>query len=98
MEHTHEHPHHEHHHHHHPEHLPIKIFIDEKPHEVHHHRRTGKQLKEIGHVPLEGYDLFLERHNEDDKKIRDEEEVELHHHERFFSAKCVLNPGDGNNA
>ncbi|MFC1404986.1 MULTISPECIES: multiubiquitin domain-containing protein [Streptacidiphilus] len=72
----------------------ICIVIDRVRYEVTHRRMTGSQLRAVPTPPVPAdRDLWLDRPDEQDKKIADDEVVRLYDGIRFFTAPGRINPG-----
>ena len=65
------------------EHEGVDVFINGDPYHFDSHRTTGKKIKERAGIP-DDYSLYLRREGENEP-IRDDEEVDLHEGEHFFS-------------
>ena len=86
-EHGHEHHHEEHHHH-------FEIQIDRVHYTVTMQRMTGLQLRHVPNPPIgHDRDLFEVVPGGSDRKIGDEQEVEIRNGLRFFTAPAQINPG-----
>lgn len=78
----------EHHHGHHE----VEIFVDKKRYSVERGTMTGSELKGLAGIPQD-YELWLERPGDQDKRIENNESVELKSGMKFFSVPPVINPG-----
>jgi hypothetical protein len=84
------HEHTEHLHHHPTHHLePVRVHVNEKPVHLKGHHHTGLQIKEAAkaqYVKIElDFLLYLLRHHEPNKSIRDDEEVHINEESRFHA-------------
>ena len=61
----------------------VKVFIDGKAYRFESHVVTGREIKEKAHIP-DDHSLYL-RHEGSNEPITDDEQVELHEGEHFFS-------------
>lgn len=61
----------------------VDVFINGNPYHFDSHRTTGKKLKERAGI-ADNDSLYLRREGENEP-IRDDEEVDLHEGEHFFS-------------
>jgi len=79
----------------HPEHLiTINIQIDRVHYKVHKKSMTGAELRYVPDTPIQpDRDLFQVIPGGPDRKIGDEEVVELRDGIRFFTAPGQINPG-----
>ena len=86
---------HEHHHEHHKEHHhEFEIQIDRVHYKVKMERMTGLQLRHVPNPPIgPDRDLFEVVPGGSDRKIGDEQEVEIRNGLRFFTAPAQINPG-----
>ena len=72
----------------------ITIQIDRVHYEVDTTDMTGEQLRHLPKPPIgPDRDLFEVVPGHSDRKIRDDEEVELRNGTRFFTAPAHINPG-----
>lgn len=84
----------QHEHEHHPEHHGFEIQIDRQHFTVRERFRTGLQLRHLPTPPIgPDRDLFEVVPGGSDRKIRDDEEVEMRNGLRFFTAPAQINPG-----
>jgi len=86
----------EHHlrHEHHPEHHEFRIQIDRVHYTVTKRVMTGEQLRHVPSPPIgPDRDLFEVVPGGTDRKIADNEEVEIRDGKRFFTAPAQINPG-----
>ena len=75
-----------------PEH--IQIQIDRVHYEVDVTQMTGEQLRQLPKPPIgPDRDLFEVLPGHSDRKIENNEEVELRNGTRFFTAPAHINPG-----
>ena len=89
-----EHEEHEHHHELHPKHHEFHIQIDRVHYTVTKHFMTGEQLRHVPSPPIgPDRDLFEVIPGGTDRKISDNEEVEIRDGKRFFTAPAQINPG-----
>src|SRR6202142_323786 len=90
-----EHEKNEHHHEHHkPEHHEFHIQIDRVHYKVHKHIMTGLELRHVPKPPIgPDRDLFEVVPGGTDRKILDDEKVEIRDGKRFFTAPAQINPG-----
>jgi Multiubiquitin len=65
------------------EHQPVTVVINDKHVTFPNGDVTGRQIKEAAGIPLD-YSLYL-RHPGDNEPISNDELVELHEGDRFFS-------------
>jgi hypothetical protein len=80
---------HEHHHEHH-----LEIQIDRRHYTVHKSHMTGLELRHVPSPPIgPDRDLFEVVPGGSDRKIGDEEVVEIRNGLRFFTAPAQINPG-----
>lgn len=63
--------------------LGVEVFIDGKPYHFESHDVTARQIKAKAGIP-DNYSLYLRREGSNEP-IADDEKVELHHGEHFFS-------------
>jgi len=63
--------------------LGVEVFIDDKSYRFETHETTGRQIKEKAHIP-DNYSVYLRREGSNEP-IADDERVELHNGEHFFS-------------
>jgi hypothetical protein len=83
---------------HHEEHRNPEIIIDERPYRAPSDDMTGEQLRDLANPPIgEDRDLWLERPDDQDVLIRNDERVELRSGMRFFSTPRHINPGRSRN-
>lgn len=61
----------------------VEIFIDAKPYHFDSDEVTGRQIKAKAGIP-DQYSLYLRKEGENEP-IRDDEQVELHDGQHFFS-------------
>lgn len=74
----------------------IRIQIDRVHYEVHVTHMTGEQLRRLPQPPIgPDRDLFEVVPGHPDRKIENNEEVELRNGTRFFTAPAHINPGRG---
>jgi hypothetical protein len=72
----------------------IKIQIDRVHYEVHVTYMTGEQLRHLPQPPIgPDRDLFEVVPGHSDRKIENNEVVELRNGSRFFTAPAHINPG-----
>jgi len=72
----------------------IYIFIDRTRYEVTRARMTGAELRNVPQPPVApDRELWLDRLDEQDKKIADDKTVHLDEGMRFFTAPGRINPG-----
>lgn len=73
----------------------VQITIDKKRYES-PTPTTGHALYELAKIPA-GYDLFRETHGGGDDEFvpNNDQKIELHEGEKFYSAQSTLNPGRG---
>lgn len=72
----------------------ITIQIDRVHYEVDVKQMTGEQLRHLPQPPIgPDRDLFEVVPGHSDRKIGDDEEVELRNGTRFFTAPAHINPG-----
>jgi hypothetical protein len=84
---THEEHHHKHHHH-------FEIQIDRKHYPVEKKELTGHELRHLPHPPIgPDRDLFEVIPGGSDRKIADDQIVEMRNGLRFFTAPAQINPG-----
>ena len=77
-----------------PEHHRFQIQIDRTHYTVTQRRMTGEQLRRVPPTPIgPDRDLFEVVPGGTDRKIGDEEEVEIRDGLRFFTAPRQINPG-----
>jgi len=92
QQHEHHHEHHEHEHH--REHHHFEIQIDRQHFTVKERFRTGLQLRHLPTPPIgPDRDLFEVVPGGSDRKIANDEEVEMRNGLRFFTAPAQINPG-----
>jgi hypothetical protein len=85
---------HKHHHEHHEEKHEFHIQIDRHHYTVKHHEMTGEQLRHLPHPPIgPERDLFEVVPGGTDRKIANDERVEIRDGKRFFTAPAQINPG-----
>ncbi|GAA3797036.1 multiubiquitin domain-containing protein [Streptomyces phyllanthi] len=73
---------------------PITLHIDRIAYTVTRKRMTGQELRALPTPPVApDRDLWLDRIDEQDKKIADDEVVRLRDGIRFFTAPGRINPG-----
>ena len=65
------------------EHRPAEVVINDKKYVFEHHHRTGLEIKEKAGIPAD-YSLYR-RMPGDNEPISNEETVDLHDGEHFFS-------------
>lgn len=65
------------------DHGEIVVFIDGKQYHFESDDATGRQIKEKAEIP-DNYSLYLRREGSNEP-IADDERIELHHGEHFFS-------------
>jgi Multiubiquitin len=81
-------------HEHHPEHHEFHIQIDRVHYTVHKHIMTGLELRHVPKPPIgPDRDLFEVVPGGTDRKIADDEKVEIRDGKRFFTAPAQINPG-----
>ena len=82
-------------HEHHPEEHPeFRIQIDRTHYTVKQHHMTGLQLRQVPTPPIgSDRDLFEVVPGGTDRKIGDEETIEIRDGERFVTAPAQINPG-----
>jgi hypothetical protein len=81
-------------HEHHPEHHEFNIQIDRVHYTVHKHIMTGLELRHVPKPPIgPDRDLFEVVPGGTDRKIADDEKVEIRDGKRFFTAPAQINPG-----
>jgi hypothetical protein len=81
-------------HEHRPEHHEFHIQIDRVHYKVNKHFMTGEQLRHVPPTPIgPDRDLFEVVPGGTDRKIGDQEEVEIRDGKRFFTAPAQINPG-----
>lgn len=79
---------------HHPEHQHFEIQIDRTHYTVTLRRMTGLELRHVPPTPIgPDRDLFEVVPGGSDRKIGDEEVVEIRNGLRFFTAPAQINPG-----
>ena len=79
--------HHEHHHH-------FEIQIDRKHYRVEKKELTGRELRHLPQPPIgPDRDLFEVVPGGSDRKIGDDQVVEMRNGLRFFTAPAQINPG-----
>ena len=72
----------------------IQIQIDRVHYEVDVTEMTGEQLRQLPQPPIgPDRDLFEVVPGHSDRKIENDEEVELRNGTRFFTAPAHINPG-----
>ena len=83
---------------HHPSHEPeFHIQIDRVHYTVHQAEMTGAQLRQVPSPPIgPDRDLFEVIPGHKDKKIEDNEVVQIHNGLRFFTAPATITPGKTN--
>ena len=76
-------------------HHGVEIFLDGKEVRSPERRRTGLQIRELGDPSrVEGFQTEeVDKHGKKIRTIRDDEEIELHKHERFRTVPCHGGPG-----
>jgi hypothetical protein len=80
--------------HHHPEHHHFEIKIDRTHYKVDLKRMTGLQLRHVPKPPIgPDFDLFEVVPGGSDRKIGNDEVVEIRNGLRFFTAPAQINPG-----
>ena len=85
---------HGHGHEHHPDHHHFEIQIDRAHYTVKLRHMTGQQLRHVPKTPIgPDFDLFEVVPGCSDRKIGDEEVVEIRNGLRFFTAPAQINPG-----
>ncbi|MET8631766.1 multiubiquitin domain-containing protein [Streptomyces sp. NPDC004680] len=73
---------------------PVTLYIDRTAYTVTRKRMTGDEMRHLPTPPLAAdRDLWLDRIDEQDKKIADDDVVRLHDAMRFFTAPGRINPG-----
>jgi len=78
----------------HPEHHHFEIQIDRTHYTVTLHRMTGLELRHVPTPPIgPDFDLFEVVPGGSDRKIGDEDVVEIRNGLRFFTAPAQINPG-----
>lgn len=78
----------------HPEHVHFEIQIDRHHYTVHERFMTGLQLRAVPQPPIgPDRDLFEVVPGGSDRKIGNEEVVEIRNGLRFFTAPAQINPG-----
>ena len=81
------------------DHRPEETFhirIDREEYKVHKQFMTGLELRHVPPSPIgPDRDLFEVVPGGSDKKIGDDEEVQIHDGLRFFTAPAQINPGRG---
>jgi hypothetical protein len=88
------HPEHDHEHHHKEHHHDFEIQIDRVHYKVTMERMTGLQLRHVPNPPIgPDRDLFEVVPGGSDRKIGDEQVVEIRNALRFFTAPAQINPG-----
>ena len=81
-------------HEHHPEHHEFHIQIDRVHYTVTKRHMTGVQLRHVPPTPIgPDRDLFEVVPGGTDRKIADDEVVEIRDGKRFFTAPAQINPG-----
>jgi hypothetical protein len=86
----------EHAHEHHPEHPPFDIQIDRTNYKVTLPQMNGAQLRQVTMPPIgPERDLFEVVPGGSDRKIGDEQVVQIRNGLRFFTAPAQINPGVG---
>lgn len=74
--------------------VQIKIQIDRVHFEVHVTQMTGEELRQLPDPPIgPDRDLFEVVPGHPDRKIENDEVVELRNGTRFFTAPAHINPG-----
>lgn len=77
-----------------PERLDLHIQIDRVHYTVHQRIMTGEQLRHVPNPPIgPDRDLFEVVPGGTDRKIADDEKVEIRDGKRFFTAPAQINPG-----
>jgi hypothetical protein len=76
------------------EHHEYRIQIDRVHYTVHKHIMTGLELRHVPKPPIgPDRDLFEVVPGGTDRKIADDEKVEIRDGKRFFTAPAQINPG-----
>lgn len=79
---------------HHHENHEFRIQIDRVHYTVHKHVMTGLELRHVPKPPIgPDRDLFEVVPGGTDRKIADDEKVEIRDGKRFFTAPAQINPG-----
>ena len=65
------------------DHKEVKVFINDEPYHFKSRDVTGREIKENAHVP-DNYSLYIRREGSNEP-IADDEKVELHEGEHFFT-------------
>jgi len=79
---------------HHPERHEFHIQIDRVHYTVTQHQMTGEQLRHVPPTPIgPDRDLFEVVPGGSDRKIANDELVEIRDGKRFFTAPAQINPG-----
>jgi hypothetical protein len=79
---------------HHPDHHEFHIQIDRVHYTVTKHHMTGLELRHVPKAPIgPDRDLFEVIPGGTDRKIADNEVVEIRDGKRFFTAPAQINPG-----
>jgi hypothetical protein len=74
----------------------FRIQIDRTEYTVHKERMTGEELRHVPPTPIEpDRDLFEVVPGGSDRKIGNDQEVEIRNGLRFFTAPAQINPGRG---
>ena len=77
-----------------PEHKVFTIRIDRTEYEWQEEKITGAQLRQLPSNPIPAdRDLFMVVPGHPDRKIKDDDTVEVHDGLRFFTAPNTINPG-----
>ncbi len=72
----------------------FQIQIDRVHYTVNKRQMTGEELRHVPPTPIgPDRDLFEVVPGGPDRKIEDNEVVEIHNGKRFFTAPVVINPG-----
>jgi len=72
----------------------FQIQIDRVHYEVHQARMTGTELRRVPATPIgPDRDLFEVVPGNPDRKVEDEDPVEIRNGKRFFTAPATINPG-----
>lgn len=73
----------------------FRIKIDRTEYTVHQHKMTGNQIRHVPPTPIgPDFDLFEVVPGGSDRKIGNDEIVEIKNGLRFFTAPAQINPGN----
>ena len=76
----------------HRDHHEVRIFIDNKAYDAPRRRMTGGEILDLAGDKA-GRVLWEEFHGGKERRIEDDETVELHEDEQFFTTPRHINPG-----